>query len=69
VRFENPAPGKTEMAGAFEIRGRIKGKPVFKCCECGAGLLRLGTFSNKLRVIAPHDWEEKEREWHEHFGE
>lgn len=47
----------------FDMRGRLQNKHVFKCCECGAGLLRRGIFSNKLTLIPADTWTEMERQW------
>ncbi len=47
----------------FELRGRLQNKHVFKCCECGAGLLRRGILSKKLTELPADKWAEMERQW------
>jgi len=56
-------PEHPEGMEAFEIRGQIQGKHVFKCRQCGAGLLRRGMFSNRLTVLPSETWQEMERQW------
>ena len=56
-------PGMSHEPSAFKIRGQLQGKPVFKCGQCGAGLLRRGIFSNKLTRIPDTTWQEMERQW------
>jgi hypothetical protein len=48
---------------AFQVRGRLEGKNVFKCGECGTGLQRCGYFSTKLAKISPEVWLDMERQW------
>jgi len=48
---------------AFQVRGRLQGKNVFKCGGCGTGLHRCGHFTTRLATIAPERWMEMEREW------
>ena len=53
---------------AFELRGQLQGKLVFKCGQCGAGLLRRGMFSKKLTRIPDESWREMERQWGAKFS-
>ena len=48
---------------AFQVRGRMQGKHVYKCGGCGTGLRRYGLFSRELIKIPAHTWTEMEREW------
>jgi predicted RNA-binding Zn-ribbon protein involved in translation (DUF1610 family) len=48
---------------AFEVRGRLEGKNVFKCGKCGTGLQRCGYFTTRLAKISAEVWTEMERRW------
>jgi hypothetical protein len=48
---------------AFQVRGRMEGRHVYKCGQCGAGLRRPGMFSKRLTKIPPETWTQMEREW------
>lgn len=52
---------------AFQMRGRMQGKHVYKCGRCGTGLQRNGLLSKKLSKIPVHTWTEMEREWRAAF--
>ena len=52
---------------AFQVRGRLQGKHVYKCGKCGAGLRRCGYFTHRLATISTDTWTEMEREWEETF--
>lgn len=57
--------------GAFEVRGKLQGKQIRKCCKCNAGLA-IGLFSGGLlgrpRVIPDRMWRRMESMWYEEFG-
>jgi DNA-directed RNA polymerase subunit RPC12/RpoP len=52
---------------AFQVRGRVKGKHVYKCGRCGTGLQRQGLLSTKLAKISTDTWMEMERSWERAF--
>jgi len=52
---------------AFQTRGRIQGKNVFKCGSCGTGLRRCGYFTSRLAKVSPDTWMKLEREWERAF--
>ncbi len=60
-------PGAS-ASDAFEIRGQANRKHIFKCGQCGAGLVRRGTFSNKLTQLPADFWADLERQWHAQYG-
>ena len=57
----------TPQPYAFQLRGRVEGKHVYKCGRCGAGLRRHGFFSKELTKIPTGMWTQLEREWNAAF--
>ena len=41
----------SEKGVAFLIRGKLRGKPVYKCVACRSGLIRRGLISHRLEYI------------------
>lgn len=56
---------------AFDVRGQLDGKAVWKCNSCGCGLF-LGLFSGGLfgtpKIIQTDMWRRMQDEWNRNFG-
>lgn len=69
-KYECPVCGNRGEPGviipepyAFEVRGKVKGKHVYKCGKCGCGLRRCGLFTTKLATISTETWMKMEQDW------
>jgi len=52
--------------GAFDIRGQLDGKGVWKCNKCGSGLYSrstIGIVDGKLKPIPDEVWNNMKRQW------
>ena len=67
----NRGEAKTDEKVGFDMRGQLQGKTVWKCRECGAGLL-LGLFTGRLfgkpKIIPEALWQRIEEIWQHEYG-